>query len=86
MAKSKSGILSFSVFKYFALSILVLLILLNSCIFTNSCNNIHESFDTKVVDSEKLIEKIEEKLLKYDKMILELDSIQTSINNLGLIS
>ena len=85
MAKSKSGILSFSVFKYFALSILVLLIILNSCIFTNS-RNIHESFDTKVVDSEKLIEKIEEKLLKYDKMILELDSIQTSINNLGLIS
>jgi hypothetical protein len=85
MAKSKSGILSFYVFKYFALSILIIFILLNSCIFTNSCS-IHESFDTKVVDADKLIKKIEDKLMKYDKMILEIDSIQTSINNLGLIS
>ena len=47
---------------------------------------ISESFETKVVDPEKLIKKIEDKLLKYDKMMIDLDNIKTSIDNINLIS
>lgn len=86
MTKSKSGLLSFNVFKYFAVIILLVFIAFNSCMFTDTCGVSQESFETKVVDPEKLIKKIEDKLLKYDKMMIDLDNIKTSIDNINLIS
>ena len=76
----KMQLFSFSSVKIIMVLVLIFMILFNSCVFMGNCDK--EGFSGNVVDSEKLIEKVNEKIEKFDKLMQDMDAIKDTIDSL----
>ena len=76
----KMQLFSFNSVKIIMVLVLIFMILFNSCVFMGNCEK--EGFSGNIVDSEKLIEKVNEKIEKFDKLMQDMDAIKDTIENL----